>query len=559
MGADGNPRASAGQGGCAAKSSKRRATIRRNGIACDVSIDGRRPLSLAAFEGLLPTMRYRHVKQLFGKNVIVEVDPDTGQKHVTRVLSETRRLYQFDDKGRLFCGAGYISKIYAHLRERGYDVTYIDYTKEDAKAFEPDWGRLEKHEIWTPQPGDAKRLQKMLDRGETIVDPALPRRVKQDEVIRAIASRLDRRLGGVIKVPPGFGKSFLLAAICVLFRKAKIAVLVPDQDNFNKTVAHITGFLPRVGARGCGQRYEGPRVNVYTFGSAHWVRDDVDIVLVDEGHKAMAAGISTTLARVAPHSVRFALTATPQGRIDKADARMEPMFGPIIYEMSWPEAVALGLILSIEVRWARADFAENPARGLEDVPRKRAGIWSHDARNTLIASLATKEEHKDDQVLVMVSTIEHALQLKRMLPDFETVYGQQDIAEFARFHRRGIVDADFVPVDAYRREAMRLAFSSGELRKVIATDVWATGVSFDELQVLIRGDARSSTILDEQIPGRASRVHSASGKRVGILYDIDDVWDRGFQFAGRARRRNYKDKAWLQIDLTSARRTNLAE
>jgi hypothetical protein len=85
---------------------------------------------------------------------------------------------------------------------------------------------------------------------------------------------------------------------------------------------------------------------------------------------------------------------------------------------------------------------------------------------------------------------------------------------------------------------------------VIATDVWARGVSFDSLQVLFRADARSTPIIDEQIPGRVSRTHA--GKSVGILYDCEDSFDTRFRAAAMRRRANYKDKGWAQRSLAVA-------
>lgn len=494
------------------------AIIRKQGVLCDVSADGRMPLDQAAYAPLVRAMTVRLVRQLFGRDVIRTVD-ERGNPVITRTLVENRRLYAYDDMGRLVCGSGYIDRIWGTLTDAGFTVGYKDLTPERDGAYAASWARVAKRGLWTPTEADKVDLAAAVAAG-AVPHADLARRVKQDEILRAMARRVDRRLGGVVKVPPGVGKSFLMAAVCLLYPKAKFAVLVPDQDNFHKTYRHLTRFIAGVGARGCGERRLGPGINVFTFGSAHWVDDRYDILLVDEAHKAMAPAIAAELLRAAPHALRFAFTATPKGRLDKADARMEGMFGPIVYEMGWPEATTLGLVVPIEVRWIACDFSTNPtvaANGTpyEDTQRKRHGIWGHDARNARIAAAARR--HVDDQVLIMVTTIEHALELSKMLPGFTLVYGQKDADEFDRFRRRGLVADGFVPVSREDRERYRLAFEAGTLRHVIATDVWSTGVSFDALQVLIRADARSSEIMDEQIPGRVSRAHAATAKTTGIL------------------------------------------
>jgi superfamily II DNA or RNA helicase len=531
------------------------AIIRRKGIGIDVSRDGKHPLPMAEYRPLLAGLRFRQVTHLYGADVIVATDPDTGEKTITRVLTETKRLYCFDDHGRLFCGAGYLDRLYTELTRAGYNVGYVDLTPDRPDVFIPRWDRLARLPEFTPQPGDPAALAQALAAGR-LPDVSLARRVKQDEIIRAVARRIDLRDGGIVQAPAGLGKSMLLAAFPILYPKAKIAVVVPGQDNVFKTSRHLTRFLPNITIQGCGKTARtADRVVVYSLDSAHHIPQDVDLILCDEVHKAGAPEAAGTLNHVALSALRIGLTATPTGRGDGSDARLEGLFGPVFYRMTWPEAVALGLVVNIEVRWLAANFPANPAAGLTNPStRKKRGIWNHDARNALFAAAVRK--HPDDQVLMLVETIEHALVLQRLLPEFTLVYGAQDLDYFKKWRRAALIAADFAPVSPAQREAMRQDFERGALRKVIATDVWSTGVSFDALAVLARLDARASTILNEQIPGRTSRVHTASGKAVGILYDSDDFFDPGFRATGFRRRADYKEKGWAQKDL--GRADNLA-
>lgn len=866
----------------------KRAVIRRKGIVLEVSRDGVEPLPMKAYKRFIGAMQYSHVTHLYGQDIIVSRDPDNGKKTVTRVLTEAKRLYRFDDAGRLVCGAGYIDRVYDSLRKAGYEVGFVDLTPFKPAARTPDWKRLEEYPIFRAGPGDAEELDRLLATGE-IPPVGLSRRVKQEEVARVFDRRLSKGLGGIVQVPPGFGKaqpldstiqtprgpkrmgdirigdqicapagtteviavhpqgekdvyrvtfrdgdsveccidhlwevsspsrdwktsrvvdtryllehhltpsgeanfeirlpkpltmrrsaiasdvaiphytlgvllgdgcfrgagltftsgdpeiadnvraelrehlgvvaskhgkysigattavgwhsnrykvelqrvklwglystekfipkeylycntqkrwellrglmdtdgevtprgalvystssphlrddvkwlveslggicrwkpkptkcelnyrlyirlpstklavrlarkqqltkirvkywpkriitkvelvgrkacqcitvsnpdglyltdhcvithnSFSFAAIAMRYRKAKIAFVVPGKDNFHKTVRHLTRYVACVDMVGCGKKASGRgRVTVYTPGSVHYIPDDTELIVFDETHVGMAKGVSEAFSSVAPNAVRFGYTATPTGRMDGADAKMEGMFGPVIYEMSWPEATALGMIVPIDVRWISGDFPDNPAAGRTGIFRKKHGIWQNESRNKAFARQARK--HEDDQVLIMVNSIEHAIRFKQLLPEFELVYGAHDVDYFDKFVKAELIDETFVPVTDESRERMRRRFEKGKLRKVIATDVWSTGVSFDSLQVLFRADARSSSILDEQIPGRVSRVHDASGKRVGILYDCDDAFDKGFESAAARRRANYREKGWRQIRVGS--------
>ena len=75
-------------------------------------------------------------------------------------------------------------------------------------------------------------------------------------------------------------------------------------------------------------------------------------------------------------------------------------------------------------------------------------------------------------------------------------------------------------------------------------------MSFEQLAVLVRADARGSEILDTQAPGRVARIHEESGKQVGIVIDCMDNFDRTLKNKSQKRYRNYSKKGWEQIKLT---------
>jgi superfamily II DNA or RNA helicase len=527
------------------------AVIRQHGPAIDVSADGLRPLPAEAYDRLLPALSYQRKVRDYGPRRGGGPDDGFAPRRRSQVYTEHVRLYRFDRVGRLMCGAGYTDRIYAALRALGYQVGRVDLRPgAGPDRLEPRWGRLDRHPEFAWRPGDVAALADQAAAGGP-VDTALARRVKQRELLETFVRRARLRLFGVAQAPPGFGKTTTLAALAVALPRARIAIVTPGQDNGFKTYHHLLQYSGNVGMRGHGETSSG-RVTVFSLQSLHHVPDDVDLLVVDEADTALADRASSELARVAPVAVRLGLTATPEGRLDGTDARMEGLLGPVVYRMTWPEAVRFGMVVPIEIRWINTDFDVNPVAALserqrgQDWLRKKVGIWAHEARNQALAAVARR--HPDDQVLYLVEKIEHALELARFLPDFALVYGQQDADYFDRFARRGLVEADFVPLDRAGREALRRQFAAGELRKVIATDCWARGVSFDALAVEVRCDGRASPRCDEQLPGRTSRVHAESGKAAGIVYDCTDGFDPGFQSAGRRRRANYGAKGWHQTN-----------
>ncbi len=72
------------------------------------------------------------------------------------------------------------------------------------------------------------------------------------------------------------------------------------------------------------------------------------------------------------------------------------------------------------------------------------------------------------------------------------------------------------------------------------------GVSFNQLQVLIRGDAGGSAVGDIQIPGRVSRIDPGTGKEVGIVHDYMDQFNSGYRRRASGREKSYDKQGWKQ-------------
>ncbi len=429
------------------------------------------------------------------------------------VSFEPRLLYTIEN-GRLTTGYGLTPRILRLLAQHGHRAYVLDISppRTRANAYQTDWEAVRNTVSFRP---------------------------RQLECLEAIANNP----GGIIKAPPGFGKTWLLYALAVLYPHAKIDIVIKSKDVAARIVRQLSRYLPLVGMVGGGRRQTG-RVTVYTIDSLHHADGDADFLCVDEAHQAVAPRAAEMIGRLYRFSRNYGFTATPTGRFDGADARLEMFFGPIIFSMSYEEAVSLGLVVPIMVRWLTCRMQSNPVRDLtQDTARKRHGIWRNFERNRLIAEDA-RANYQDHQVLILVETVEHAIYLWQHLPEYQLCYAGVDAARVERYRRWGLLPDDFVPMNPKRREEMRRGFEAGTIRKVIATDVWATGVDFDQLQVVYSVSGRQSEIWDQQGPGRVSRVHES--KEYGEVVDIVDTFDRGMLARSRARYRHYKALGWSQ-------------
>lgn len=481
--------------------------IRRSANLIDVSPDGKNPLPPEIVSALAPGLTYTHKTFLRGRAAYA--NPEGVYRPVSL---QTRTLYRLDE-GRFTCAAGFAQSIVQKLRSLGHHVRELDLTADHHRP---------------------NRFQLFANN----IDQVLQYRARQQECVET----MDRHRGGVIKAPTGFGKTSLICAMALRYPYANIHIVVKQVAVASRIMRQLRKYLPSVGMLGGGKAQWG-RVMVITADSVHRSNGDADFLFGDECHQLVTDNYANKLAEIYRFSRNFGFSATPFGRMDGAEVRLEGLFGPLLFEMSYAEAVRLGLVVPIRVRWLPIRMDKNPAKGKKDTAQKRWGIWRNAFRNRIIAD-EVRTIPADEQVLVLVETVEHAVHLWQELKDFALCYAEMKPEEFNNYKATGMLPQHFVDVTSEVRYNMQLAFEQQQLKRVIATDVWATGVDFTALQTVVRADARSSEILDTQGPGRASRLHD--GKEYGQVIDTIDYWDDDFLRRSKSRYGTYKELEWDQ-------------
>jgi hypothetical protein len=340
----------------------------------------------------------------------------------------------------------------------------------------------------------------------------------------------------------------MIAAAALLFPDARIDVVTKSVDVAERIVRSLKRLLPKVGMIGDGWK-QRERVTVITAGSLQHADGDADFMFADEVHQLATINFSTTLAGRYRNSRNFGMSATPYARMDNAHAVLEPLFGPMVFELTYQQAVELGLVVPVRVSWLPMRLRSNPAeRYKHRVARKRAGIWTNQERNGIIAD-AVRQYPESQQILILVETIEHAVYLGSLLPEFSLVYANMAPYDCSDYKKKGLLPQDYRPLMDVQKHDMRTQFEQGTLKRVISTDVWATGVDFEQLSVLVRADDRDSDIVDVQGPGRVSRIYTApdgTRKEVGEVIDCMDTFDPTFYRKSLGRRNSYKLLGWEQ-------------
>lgn len=486
-------------------------TLRKSGTVLDISVDGVAALPPEARRVLEPLLRYDKIEVPTGAD---RWDPVTGARRTVSVTP--KRLYRYDAAGRMVCGFGFYRLVWGKLREAGFAVKIVSTDpplekRPRPKCYETDWSAVERGFSFRP---------------------------RQRECLEAIASAPC----GVVHAPTGFGKAVIIAMVCVLYPFAKIHVVTRRRDLVQKLRRFLTRWIPNVGQIGAGEIDER-RVTVCTSASLHHSSMDADFLLCDEAHEVIADEASRWLVKYR-YTRNFSLTASPEGRHDGADIRMTSLFGPVIFHMPYSEAVSLNLVVPIRVEWSDVKIPYNPCYGMDGVKRERWGIWRNDVRNATIAAKA-RTFADDEQVQILVRTVEHAVHLKKHLPEYTLVYDTMEMSDRQVYVEMGLISKDEPLMTPQRRDELRQAFERGDLKKVISTNVWAVGIDPVHLTALIRADAASSEIIDIQAPGRVSRVRS--GKSVGVVCDFWDQFDPSMARRAKVRYRHYKKLGWEQI------------
>lgn len=450
-------------------------------------------------------------------------DPTTGRYSAYRFDRKTLYSYQ---QGHPVFQRGFERRIWDRCVEAGIEPTYVDLT--------PPHPRPDRFEF---------RPERVFERFSLLA--------RQDECLAAIAANQY----GQIWASVGFGKGYEIAAIALAYPNAKVLATTYRLDVINTLQQRLTQFLPDVG-RVDGSQQHWARVTLCSADSLGKVNHDIahepDIFLYDEVHEAPTTSRLEQLARFM-YSRNYGFTGSENVRADNADFRLEGYFGPCIFHVPFEEAQKLGLVLPIDVWTIPVNMSVNPGAGKSDTAKERACVWRNQTRNTLVAEAARLFD-QDEQSLVLVKSVEHAFFLKKKLPEYKLVYGSITPDQYLQYIDWGLTTPEAEPIMTPQiRRQMVKQFEAGAIKKVICTDVWSTGVSFNQLAGMVRADARAAKGISMQAPGRVCRRHDASGKRAGLLIDFDDVFDPGMYRRSRERFAVYRGMGW------TITKTNLAE
>lgn len=418
-------------------------------------------------------------------------------------------LYRIDARGRLVCMAGLLHRVWSVLDKAGLHLRFVD---NNPPFTTPDLSQL----------------------GEL--------RGNQDELLAAVLAT-DRCVADHVT---GAGKTFMIGQIVRVLANEPAVVACPRKSIIDTNLKMLEEAGIHAGV--CdGARFKPGRLMVCSAMSLHKLDDVADAVrlfIFDEVYAAAAPEISKGVGRFR-YARMYGFADGALARGDGRQALIEAMFGPLVFRSNYRAAVALDMVQQIRVLVVPV-YGDIPAYSNKpDDWNKRTQYWENDIRNRVIAESVQRAADflalplADTQILIFVDTLDHAVRLHALLPDF-TVCHAGSISELRRHELASLgASDDVLDLTSARLLAHQKEFEAGTLKHVIATPIWNAGVNFLHLNVEIRADGRSSKLANAQLPGRLSRLGAPR-----VLVDFEDRFSEWAQGRSETRFRFYRQRGW---------------
>lgn len=441
-------------------------------------------------------------------------DPNNPGRRKTKVQYREEYLWFRDQFNNAHVLDGLRPRIVKSLQAAGYDVE-MSVEPSVLPAFQPDLSWI-KHEDAKLRGGQVRMLSKILTHERC-------------------------QLKGITAL----GKTYLIQRLCRCFNNpdTRIVICTPGVglvDAYARGLRSYLGPAARgtIGVCKGGSGFMTQRIIISTPESLGRIpAESIYMLLFDEVHKA---GAFETIKRLTKFmwARMYGLSASPDGRTDGGNRAIEAVFGPIVENVTYREGVEEGYIPDVDTRFYLAPMSNISTT--ETLQQEQALIIHNVTRNRLIRDVCLHWDHKfrqedngaEPQIIIVVDKAEHAVVLRRLLPDYTAIFKSIKPGPKKRLLDEGYLPEEMVPVS--EREALKLqqGLELGLIRKAIIISSMGTGVDTKKLDVIVRADGGKSPVSITQYRGRVMRGHR------GVYIDF---MDQGFPRYERAAMARYRD------------------
>lgn len=317
---------------------------------------------------------------------------------------------------------------------------------------------------------------------------------------KLIEQALAKRQSGLIQAPTRYGKTYLMANTLRAFPGVQTVVAAPGVDLLGQTTRQLQEMLPEREIKGIftGSGNKTPSNDITVCSLDSLTKLDIEgtrLLLIDEPHAAVSESRAPVLARFKNARI-YGYGATLKGRYDGADKLITGLMGPVLSKITFREAVEEGAICDIKVFMVKVPFEHFPA-ARRDTAYNRL-VYKNQSFFSMIKEISRAVIPEDWQTLIFIDQKKQADLLSKFVTSSEVAIA----GRMTKSERRDLFEA--MQTDAVKR--------------CICTDIYAQGVTFPELKVLVNAAGGGGHIASTQKPGRLAQIRP--GKSRGYLIDF---------------------------------------
>lgn len=321
-----------------------------------------------------------------------------------------------------------------------------------------------------------------------------------------ITKALLRDQSGLIGAPTRYGKTTLMINTMRAFPESNICVVAPGVDLVKQLYEDITG--PRgikdrevklicSGSKTKYMSYEHNGITVCSVDSLDKVdQGQVDLLLADEPH-ALVTQTRTSKIDKFFKARRYGYGATLDGRFDGRDALITGLFGPVLAERTYKEAVEEGAICPLHIIFFEVEITPNWYGDRTSAYNHL--LFKNERMAKLTADLCKAVVPEDFQTMIFIKDEKQAeLYLKH-------IGEEHTIAMAKRMNNK-------------EREEVTERMRSNVIKRCLCTKIYVQGVTFSDVRVLINAEAGGDNTSAIQKPGRLAEVRP--NKKCGVVFDF---------------------------------------
>lgn len=314
---------------------------------------------------------------------------------------------------------------------------------------------------------------------------------------------LTKDCSGLLGAVTRYGKTRLMINTLRAFPDLTTVVTAPGVDLVKQLYADIKAQIPdrevKLICTGRSAKFSSENgITVCSVDSLDKVnKGAVQLLLADEPHALVTPDRADSI-RGFHKARRYGYGATLKGRFDGRDRLIYGLFGPVLVERTYKEAVAEGAICPLEIIMYKVQL--NPGKKYRDRRVAYNDLFFHNqSMADLTRQICEEVIPADWQTMVFVKDEKQA-----------------DMWLDTIGHEHTIAMAKKMTVK--QREEVDRLMKENIIKRCLCTKIYVQGVTFSDVRVLVNCEAGGNNTSAIQKPGRLAEIRP--NKKCGVVIDI---------------------------------------